>query len=60
MENELRVRLNALNKARDDAFIAKKYPSIGSNRVPDDDPAYVEDTNVVRASIEYIVSQSMM
>lgn len=53
-------QFSELRAKRDNLLAESIHKKIGTNRVPEDDETYVEDANTIRASISYIVSQSMM
>lgn len=57
---DLKAKIALLREERRKSIETGMFATIGSNRVPDDDPSYVEDRNAIETSIAYVVSQSMM
>lgn len=55
-ENE---RWQVVARERAEARSSQAFARLGSNRVPDDDPAYVENSNAVFERIRHIVQHSM-
>jgi hypothetical protein len=53
-------RWRAALRERSEARASEAYARLGSNRVPDVDPEYIEGSNAVLQRIEYLVQNTMM